>query len=379
MPKKKPQSVDSTKSQAKAPAKKTRATPKSDTKATTAKSESMTYSRVTNSVIDRIRSMVSEPANTFTTPPLTSPMNKRVAPANSTKKPSANPSIPVPHPSQTPTETRVGNSVIHHGNATDSVIDRIRSMVSEPVNAPAVPPSVTPAKSPKKKRVAPAKSTKKPSANATIQRHSLPSAPAEAGAVVTQPAVDSVPPYTSQPIKPSPDSYEIPFDVDAYLREKEETLKPQLNRVREQLLSPSSRGWILVNMGGVRMSRFKLKRGMHLYWQVPEEIGQMMRGDHIFLWQIGIHGGMIGHGYLADLPTRFSHLKQPQIEHNLKSPGTNSHVVGVRVVSAHQRLTKEVMKTMPIINTIRPPSERLPHKQPLTTEQTFALLELWYM
>jgi len=373
MPKKKPQSVDSAKRQPKAPAKKRPATPTADTKATTAKSESLTYSRVTNSVIDRIRGMVSDSANTLTTS-IKSTKKKRVVPAKTTKKPAEDSSVHVTTPPPATVDIHVSDVVLQtEGKATNSVIDRIRSMVSESANAPTIPANAR-----RKKRVVRAKATKKQST--ALPHTPTPSTPANVRVTAKRAdfSISPTPPAT-QTNASAPDSYELPFDVDAYLREKEATLKPQLNRVREQLLSPSSRGWILVNMGGVRFTRTKLKRGMHLYWQVPEGIGQMMRGDHIFLWQTDIYGGIIGHGYLADLPIRLGNVKQPQIVHNINKPGTNSYVVGVRVVSAHQRLAKAVMKSMPIINTIHPPSARLPHKQPLTTEQTFALLELWYL
>ena len=291
------------------------------------------------------------------------------------------------HTPPSPAQTRV----------TDSVIERIRSMVSGHGDVPTPPatqvPHVTSNPTPKKPRTISNPTSKKPRDTATKTSKKpaadveplAPSQPLPADDHTTNTATK--PQHTDAPSaskeqsskKPVLDSVEIPFDVDEYLREKAETTKPQYNRIRELAMAPSSRGWILVNMSGVAFARTKLERGIHLFWQVPEGIGQTMRGDHIFLWQTGEESGIIGHGYLADLPMRFHDLNNKEVVHNLQNPGPNSHVVGVRVVSAHQCLTKDVIKSMPITNTISPPTERLPHRQPLTTEQIFALLELWYM
>lgn len=280
---------------------------------------------------------------------------------------------------------------------TNSVIERIRSMVMGHGDVPTPPvtqephatsnptlkkPRATSNPTPKKSRATATKTSKKPAVDVEPL---VPSQPLPADDHTTNTA--TAPQHTDAPSspkaksskKPILDSVEIPFDVDAYLREKAETTKPQFNRIRELAMAPSSRGWILVNMDEMPFARTKLERGMHLFWQVPEGIGQMMRGDHIFLWQTGEESGIIGHGYLADLPMRFHDLNNKEVVHNLQNPGLNSHVVGVRIVSAHQYLTKDVIKSMPITNTISPPTKRLPYRQPLTTEQIFALLELWYM
>jgi hypothetical protein len=288
----------------------------------------------------------------------------------------------------TPTQTRV----------TNSVIERIRSLVMGHGDVPTPPatqelhatsnpkmrkPRATPTTPLKKSRAIATKTSKKTVAHVAPLAPSLPSPPEDAHMTntVIAPQHTDVPSASKAKSskKPVLDSVEIPFDVDEYLREKTETTKPQFNRIRELAMAPSSRGWILVNMDEMPFVRTKLERGMHLFWRVPEGIGQMMRGDHIFLWQTGEESGIIGHGYLADLPMRFHDLNNKEVVHNLQNPGPNSHVVGVRIVSAHQCLTKEIMKSMPITNTISPPTERLPHRQPLTTEQIFALLELWYM
>lgn len=374
MPKKKPQSVDSTKSQAKAPAKKTRATPKSDTKATTAKSESMTYSRVTNSVVDRIRSMVSDPTNTLTTP-RKSTKKKRVVPAKTAKKPTEYSSAHMPTPPTAPVDMKVSDVDSQTGGkATNSVIERIRSMVSEPTNT-----ATSPEHSPKKKRVASAKAPKKLSTDASSRvTIPQPAKPSVTTASKAQPTNNSVRlPMPEQDA--TPDSYEIPFDVDDYLRDKEAP-KQHLNRVQERTASPSSRGWVLVHMSHGEFPQKKLKCGLLLYWQVPHDIGKMYLGDHVFLCQSeGVKAGIIGHGYVANLPTLWSDVHRPRIVHNVKKPNTHTHVISVRVVSAHQRLEYPVMRSLPLVSTINIPTMHIPYRQPLTTEQTFALLELWYM
>ena len=315
-------------------------------------------------------------------------MPKKSSPSSSSTKKQPSKS-PKKRSSTTATKTNVDKqkpALPAQIRATDSLIERIRSMVTGhgDVATPLVTqvPDATSNPTPKKSRATATKTSKEPAADVEPL---APSQPLPADDHTTNTA--TAPQHTDAPSapkaksskKPVLDSVEIPFDVDEYLREKAETKKPQFNRIRELAMAPSSRGWILVNMGGVAFVRTKLERGMHLFWQVPEGIGQMMRGDHIFLWQTGEESGIIGHGYLADLPMRFHDLNNKEVVHNLQNPGPNSHVVGVRVVSAHQCLTKDVIKSMPITNTISPPTERLPHRQPLTTEQIFALLELWYM
>jgi hypothetical protein len=298
MPKKKRQSVDSVKRQPKAPSKKRLATQLAESKVATAKEETQTYSRVTDSVIERIRSMVTEHVQ----PPNTSPASTKTMRSDNAKSVTTPPTAS----SDTPRPTDMGVTAQH------------------------AKIGVSPRPAPQK--------------------------------------TDLV-----------PDSYEIPFDVDDYLREKEEAPKLHLNRVQERTASPSSRGWVLVHMSQGEFPQKKLKCGLQLYWQVPHDIGKMYLGDHVFLCQSGIHPGIIGHGYVADLPTIWGDVHRSRIVHNVKKPNTHTHVIGVRVISAHQRLEYPVMRSLPLVSTINIPTMHIPYRQPLTTEQTFALLELWYM
>jgi hypothetical protein len=374
MPKKKSKSADSAKRQPKVPSKKRPATPTSDTKETTTNPGSETYSRATDSVIDRIRSMVSDSTNTLTTP-IKSPKKKRVVPAKTRKKPAADSSIHVTLPTA-PVDMHVSDVVSQtEGKATDSVIDRIRSMVSEPTNT-----STPPEHSPKRKRVVPARAPKKSSTDlASRVITPQPAKPNVTTASKAQPTNNSVRlPMPEQDV--TPDSYEIPFDMDAYLREKEDAPKLHLNRVQERTSSPSSRGWVLVHMSHGEFPQKKLKCGLQLFWQVPHDIGKMYLGDHVFLCQSeGVKAGIIGHGYVADLPMLWGDVHRSRIVHNVKKPNTHTHVIGVRVVSAHKRIEYPVMRSMPLVSTINIPTMHIPYRQPLTTEQTFALLELWYM